>query len=56
MKEYLGDSVYVEWKNYQFILTTDNGFGPSNTIMCDFDVLRKLTSFVNEVKKVEKIS
>lgn len=56
MKEYLGDSVYIEWSGHDFIMTTDNGHGPSNTIYFDFDVLRKLTTFSNEVKKVEKIS
>jgi len=32
MKQYLGDSVYIEFDGDGFILTTENGDGPSNTI------------------------
>lgn len=30
--QYLGDSVYAQFDGYHITLTTNNGFGPSNTI------------------------
>jgi hypothetical protein len=48
-KEYLGDSVYVEFTQDQVILTTDNGHGPSNTIALDEDTFTALVSFVERV-------
>lgn len=56
MKEYLGDSVYVKAELYQFVLTTENGFGPSNTIYLNDSVLQNLVSFVKRVKEVEEKS
>lgn len=38
MKTYLGDSVYCEITDDQIILTTENGFGASNTIYIDANV------------------
>lgn len=43
MKTYLGDSVYCEIdENNSVILTTENGFGPSNTIILEEEVLGPL--------------
>lgn len=42
MKHYLGDSVYYEQDGRAVTLTTDNGLGPSNTIVLDGDVLAAL--------------
>ncbi|MDD2869634.1 hypothetical protein [Neomegalonema sp.] len=44
-KEYLGDSVYVEYDGYHFILTTENGFGPSNIIALEPPVLDALNRY-----------
>jgi hypothetical protein len=38
-KDYLGDSVYVESDDTGIKLTTDNGSGPSNTIIFEVEVL-----------------
>ena len=46
MKTYLGDSVYAEYNGEQIILTTDNGEGPSNTIVLEGRVWLALTIFV----------
>jgi hypothetical protein len=50
MKDYLGDSVYIEWDGYSLVLTTDNGFGPSNTIEFDSYVYQALLRFVERVE------
>lgn len=51
MKEYIGDSVYAELNQYQQIeLTTDNnGYGPTNTIFLELEVMRALVAFWNKV-------
>lgn len=46
-KDYLGDGVYIQQQHGEVVLTTENGFGPSNTIVLDQDVLRK---FINYIK------
>lgn len=45
-KEYLGDSVYVEFDSGMLKLTTDNGMGPSNTIYLEDFVYRALVDYV----------
>jgi hypothetical protein len=49
MKEYLGDSVYVEVVDGMFMLTTDNGEGPSNTIYLEPVVLAALMKYAEKV-------
>jgi len=49
-KTYLGDSVYCEVENGMFKLTTENGYGPSNTIFLEPVVLRKLNKYADEVQ------
>ena len=45
MKIYLGDSVDAETDGYRVTLTTENGFGPSNTIVLEPEVLDALAAF-----------
>ena len=45
-KEYLGDSVYVEHDGFMLTLTTENGYGPSNTIHLEPEVYRNLAQYV----------
>lgn len=46
-KEYLGDSVYVEINEFnQIVLTTENGYGPTNTIILEPEVFRALVEYV----------
>lgn len=49
-KEYLGDSVYAEIEAGMVKLTTDNGFGPSNTIYLDIDVYNELVAYVERAR------
>jgi len=51
MKDYLGDSVYAEDEGGVIILTTENGFGPSNTIVLEPEVLEALKRFAERMKK-----
>jgi len=49
MKEYLGDSVYAEFDGANITLTTDNGYGPSNTIVLEPFVLAALNRFEKRI-------
>lgn len=51
MKTYLGDSVYAEFDGCGIVLTTENGMGPSNTIVLEPEVLRALNEFVERIKQ-----
>lgn len=46
-KEYLGDSVFANYDNYHIVLTTENGFGPSNTIYLDSMVMANLLKYIS---------
>lgn len=46
MKAYLGDSVYVDIERGMLKLTTENGFGPSNTIYLEIEVFNNLVAYV----------
>lgn len=48
MKEYLGDSVYVEVVNGMYMLTTDNGEGPTNRIYLEPAVLAALIQYAEK--------
>lgn len=45
-KVYLGDSVYVDVERGMLKLTTENGYGPSNTIYLEPEVYLALTDYV----------
>jgi hypothetical protein len=49
-KEYLGDSVYAEFDGEGIRLTTDNGYGPTNTIYIDGEVYASLVMFVERIR------
>jgi len=53
-KTYLGDSVYGEWNGFRVTLTTDNGFGPSNTIVMEPEVIEAFILFVEAIEKAIK--
>lgn len=48
MKAYIGDSVYADFdiRDGSLILTTENGYGPSNTIYLEPEVWRLLILYV----------
>lgn len=48
-KVYLGDSVYAEVEGGMIKLTTENGYGPSNTIYLEPEVIHALNEFVKNV-------
>lgn len=55
-KDYLGDSVYADWDGYAITLTTENGFGPSNRIVLEPDILRALDRYKERIKIIVKAS
>lgn len=44
-KDYIGDSVYADYDGYHIILTTENGYGASNTIALEPNVLEALSRY-----------
>lgn len=50
-KQYLGDSVYADFDGYNIILTTENGFGPSNKIILEPEVLEALIEYRQKIKE-----
>lgn len=56
-KDYLGDSVYAEMLNHGAIqLTTENGHGPSNTIVMEPEVLEALNRYVERIKTARQMN
>jgi len=53
MKAYLGDSVYVELDHGMLMLTTDNGFGPSNIIYLEDSVFDALAEYVARLRATQ---
>lgn len=49
-KTYLGDSVYADTNCEMIILTTENGFGASNTIHLVPEVFEALVQYVASLK------
>lgn len=48
-KEYIGDSVYADFNGFEVILTTENGLGPSNTIIMEPVVLKHFLQYIQRV-------
>lgn len=48
-KTYIGDSVYLDRDGYgRIVLTTENGMGPSNTIVLEPEVLENLLRVIEK--------
>ena len=45
-KLYLGDSVYMSTDGFHIVLTTENGYGPSNTIFLEPDMIDRIKEYV----------
>lgn len=48
-KTYLGDSVYAKFDGYHIVLTTENGYGPSNTIAVEPQVYWALRRYAQQI-------
>jgi hypothetical protein len=50
-KQYIGDSVYVEFDGYRLILTTENGYSddPRNRIVLEPEVFHDLVKFYKQI-------
>lgn len=54
-RQYLGDSVYVDWDGYNIVLQTDNGMGIDQQIFVEPEVFEKLCTYVEELhRKLEQ--
>jgi hypothetical protein len=55
-KQYLGDSVYVEFDGLGLILTTENGkeTDPSNQIYLEPEVYTALVKYIENLKNLKK--
>ena len=45
-KTYLGDSVYVNHDDRGLVLTTENGYGATNTVILEPEVFAKLLVYL----------
>ena len=52
-KIYLGDSVYAEFDGYGMTITTENGYGPTNSIYMEPAVLESLSRFYKRLTEVQ---
>lgn len=50
-KDYIGDSVYIEDNGYGVTLTTENGFGPSNTVIMEPSVIHAFQNYLERMKQ-----
>jgi hypothetical protein len=56
-KEYLGDSVYIDLDDCGgIVLTTENGIGPTNTIIMEPEVVRQLIRWAKRMQAENKLS
>lgn len=53
-KQYLGDSVYASFDGFMVTLTTENGYGPSNTIHLEPETYQALVQYVVQIVEVHK--
>lgn len=53
-KVYLGDSVYFDFDGYDIMLTTENGYGATNTIVLEPVVYRNLVEAVTRLQEKNK--
>lgn len=53
-KDYLGDSVYADFDGFAVTLTTENGYGPSNTIVLEPEVVAALNRYVQRMDATAK--
>lgn len=54
-KVYLGDSVYLAYDDYNLILTTENGYGASNTIVLEPQVYQALIQYSERLKEKDGV-
>ena len=52
-KRYIGDSVYVQFDGYHYVLTTENGlpYDPSNRICLEPSVYESLVKWVEALRE-----
>lgn len=55
-KVYLGDSVYAQPDGFSIILTTENGFGASNTIVLEPEVLEALIKYKQHLSHTAELN
>lgn len=53
-KTYLGDSVYAEFDGYNIVLTTEGGFGASNMIVLEREVVERLVRYIEQINETIK--
>jgi len=49
-KNYIGDSVYADFDGYSVVLTTDNGYGPSNRIVMEPNVIVAFQNYLTRLQ------
>lgn len=52
--EYIGDSVYIRFDGYSFVIYTDNGNGAENEIYLEPDMIEEITNYADKVRETIK--
>lgn len=52
-KQYLGDGVYAGHDGYQLWLYTDNGYGPTNKIALEPNVLKNMNEYWQRITQFQ---
>jgi hypothetical protein len=50
-KDYIGDSVYIQDNGFGVTLTTENGYGASNTIVMESEVIEAFINYIDRMKQ-----
>lgn len=53
-KRYIGDSVYAEDDGFSLVLTTENGYGPTNTIVLEPEIIAALGEYILAMTEARK--
>lgn len=53
-KRYIGDSIYVDYDGWSYIVTTENGISTQNTIVFEPEYMQALFDYVEKIKKENK--
>jgi hypothetical protein len=55
VKRYIGDGVYVDFDGFAIVITTENGFETTNSIVLEPDVYEALLEWVASLPVVKAV-
>lgn len=52
-REYIGDSVYIEYDGWAFAIMTNNGYEDENVIYLEPSVIENLIHYIDKIKRLK---